>query len=113
MCLLRLRRLGECDMDGTSQLDAYIAEIKRRGFRGEIMVKQACETIRTSYYESTIRCVNHTEGCAATLIVCGENLLDQRSNHADCAEACGWRWILSEDTYGAMCPDCAEGGSNG
>jgi len=57
---------------------------------------------RTSYYESTIRCAR----CENTLIVCGDNLLSQESNHAACVEACGWCWILSDDEIGVLCPEC-------
>jgi len=102
--MVQVGRLGEHHMDGKSELDAYIAEVKRRGFKGEIMVKQACETVRSSYYESTIRCVNHTEGCDSVLLVCGEDALSQKVT--ECMVSAGWHWYYSGEARGAICPEC-------
>ena len=64
--------------------------------------------MRTSYYEMTVYCVNHSEGCENTLLVCGEDLLNTKSLHAACVASCGWRFILSDEAGGVMCPVCAE-----
>jgi len=61
----------------------------------------------TSYWESTIRCLNHENGCESTLIVCGEDVLNSQSLHADCVESCGWEFRYADNESGILCPRCA------